>query len=40
MWVIYLFILQVIFNVVLKSIQEDLGEDPGCWTHVDSTLTR
>ena len=28
------------FNVLVESLLEDLGEDLGSWTHINSTLTR
>jgi hypothetical protein len=34
------FVLQVIFNVLVGSLYEDLGEDLGSWAHINSTLTR
>jgi hypothetical protein len=44
MWVItllcatFVFVL-LNFNVLVKSLREDLGEDPRSCTHVNSTLT-
>ena len=44
MWAINLycatFVLQVIFNVLVGSLYEDLGEDPRSWTHKIFNLTR
>ena len=34
------FVLYLIFNVLVGSLNEDLGKDLGSWTHVNSTLTR
>ena len=28
------------FSVSGGSLREDLGEDPGSWTHIDFTVTR
>ena len=43
MWIIILFcatcVLQLIFKVLVGSLHEDLQEDPGSWTYVNSTLT-
>ena len=33
------FAMQLIINVLAKSLHEDLGEDSGSWTHAYFTLT-
>jgi hypothetical protein len=38
LWVL-IFILKIIFNILVGSLYEDLGEDSESWTHVSSTLT-
>jgi hypothetical protein len=30
------FVIQVIFNVLVGSLYEDLGDDPGFWTQLNS----
>ena len=34
------FVLQLIFSVFVRSLHEDLGEDPEFWAHVISTSTK
>ena len=34
------FVVQLMFNVVVGSLHEDSGEDPGSWTCNSSTVTR
>ena len=31
------FVLKLIFGVLVGSLHEDFGEDPGFWTHINST---
>ena len=35
-----MFVLQLLFDMLVGSLNEDLGEDPMSWTHVNSTLTK
>ena len=32
--------ITILFSVLVGSHGEGLKEDPGCWTHIGSTLTR
>lgn len=34
-----MFVLHIMFSVLVGSLYEDVGEDPGSWTHVNSTLS-
>ena len=34
------FVLWLTFNVLVRNLLKDFGEDPGSWTHINSTSTR